>query len=296
MATRILQFGATGQLGREIARLVRDRNDIVLRTISFENADFRHPEQVEAAVRAARDIDVVINTVAYTAVDQAETDEPCARLVNTVSPGAMAAACEQRAIPLIHVSTDYVFDGTKPAAYVETDQTNPLNAYGRTKRDGELAITRATPRHVIVRTSWLYSAYGNNFMKTMLRLGREREELRIVDDQTGTPTSATNLAGAILTIADTLVRRPGDAALYGVFHYTDKGETTWRRFAEGIFAASGLTPRVVPVRTEDYPTAARRPSNSRLDCTKIERVYDLHRQDWKAALAAVLTALNEGQS
>jgi dTDP-4-dehydrorhamnose reductase len=293
MAIRILLFGATGQLGQEIIELAQERNDIMLRTMSSRDADFRHPKEVDAAVRMAGDIDVVINAAAYTRVDQAEVEKESARLVNSISAGALATACEQRKTPLIHISTDYVFDGTKETAYLETDTMKPLGVYGQTKRDGELAVAQAAARHVVLRTSWLYGTYGNNFVKTMLRRGRERKELRIIDDQFGAPTSTANLADAILSIAGTLVKRPGDADLYGTFHYTDKGVTTWRQFAEAIFAASERTPRVVPIRSEEYGAAAPRPRNSRLDCTKCEQVYSLHRQNWQTALAAVLKKLIE---
>jgi dTDP-4-dehydrorhamnose reductase len=296
MAIRILQFGTTGQLGLEISRLAEARSDIALRGVSQEEADFRHPEQVATVVRSASDIDAVINTVAYTAVDKAETDEDLARLINATSVATMADACAARAIPLIHVSTDYVFDGSKLAPYIETDATNPLGVYGRTKREGELAIEAASVRHAIVRTSWLYSVHGTNFVKTMLHLGREREELRIVDDQKGAPTSAANLADAILVMAQVIVREPKNAELSGIFHYADAGETTWRHFAEVIFAASGLHPRVIPVLSKDYVTPAWRPLNSRLDCSKIEKVFGVRRQNWRAALDDVLKELGGGRT
>jgi len=296
MTIRILQFGTIGQLGLELLRLADGREDIAIQGVTADEADFRRPEQVAAAVDGAQNIDAVVNTVAYTAVDKAESEEELARLINATSARAMAAACAARNIPLIHVSTDYVFDGRKPSPYVESDATNPLGAYGRTKRDGEVAIAEAGGRHAIVRTSWLYSQHGANFVKTMLRLGGEREELRIVDDQTGAPTSATNLADAILTMALRLACEPGNTDLNGIFHYTDRGETTWRCFAEAIFQQSGLSPRVVPVTSQEYVTPARRPMNSRLDCSKIEAAYGLKRQEWRQALQAVLLKLNGGQS
>lgn len=292
MAVRILQFGASGQLGRELIRIAPARPDVRVCVLAREQADFCRPDQVAKAVLSAADIDVVVNAVGFTAVDQAETNAATARLVNTMSVAAMAEACERRRIPLIHVSTDYVFDGTKPTPYLESDSTHPLGVYGLTKRDGELAIAATTARHATVRTSWLYSPHRTNFVKTMLRLGRERAEIRIVDDQQGTPTSAANLANAILTMADTLVRHPDDPRHYGIFHYSDAGETTWRGFAEAIFALSGLNPRIIPVSTSEYAATARRPLHSRLDCAKIEKTYNLRRQDWRHALRDVLIALN----
>lgn len=296
MTIRILQFGTIGQLGLELLRLANGREDVAIQGVTAEEADFRHPEQVIAAVDAAQKIDVVVNTVAYTAVDKAESEEELARLINATAVAAMAAACTARDIALIHVSTDYVFDGRKPSPYVETDATNPLCAYGRTKREGEVAIAQAGARHAIVRTSWLYSPHGTNFVKTMLRLGRKREELRIVDDQTGTPTSATNLADAILAMTLRIARDPSNTDLNGIFHYTDCGETTWRCFAEAIFQQSGLSPQVVPVTSQEYVTHARRPMNSRLDCSKIEKAYGLARQDWRRALKIVLQQIDGGQS
>jgi dTDP-4-dehydrorhamnose reductase len=286
----VLQFGATGQLARASIRAAAARPQIRLRALARDVADFRAPESAAMAVWQAERLDVVINATAYTAVDKAESEEALAHTVNAEAVGVLAEACRARGVPLIHISTDYVFDGIKPAPYREDDPTRPLGAYGRTKLAGEDAIRARLDRHAIVRTSWIYSADGANFVKTMLRLGAEREELRVVDDQHGAPTAAAGLAEALLTIAERIARgAPAEA--FGTFHYSDAGETTWRRFAEAIFAGApwaNIRARVVPIPTADYPTPARRPQNSRLDCAKIEHVYDIRRQPWQPSLTRVL--------
>ena len=291
----ILQFGVNGQLARELQRAADADDEIGLQVVPRAEADFFRPEQVAHAVHETRSVDIVVNATAYTAVDKAETDEAMALLVNGEAVGALAAACAARGVPLIHVSTDYVFDGSKPAPYVETDPTAPISAYGRTKLAGETAIRAALPGHVILRTSWVYSAHGINFVKTMLRLGAEREELRIIDDQHGAPTSAADLARAITGIARQLT---AGSKAFGTYHYAGGGATTWRGFAEAIFAraaeAGGRRPRVVPIGTADYPTPARRPLNSRLDCGKITRAFGIQLVPWQDALGAVLAELHAG--
>ncbi len=287
----ILQFGKVGQLGREIIRAASDRTHLSIHALDLDEVDFRFPDRVIDAVRNAGPVDAVVNATAYTAVDKAEAEQDLARQINAVSVAALGQTCSERNIPLIHVSTDYVFDGTKVGPYLETDKPNPLGIYGRTKLEGEEAIRAAMERHVIVRTSWVYSAHGANFVKTMVRLGTERDELRIVDDQHGAPTSAANLANAILGMV-TRIAGGGGSELFGTFHYADQGETTWRRFAEAIFeeaaAWTAIKARVIPISTTEYPTAARRPLNSRLNCTKIEHIYGLARPPWRQSLARVM--------
>jgi dTDP-4-dehydrorhamnose reductase len=285
---RILQFGATGQVAHEILRAADAR--FAVRALARDDADFLHPQQVANAVTRC-DADVVVNATAYTAVDKAEIDEAAAQNVNGDAVGALARACAARDMPLIHLSTDYVFDGTKAAPYTEDDPPHPVSAYGRSKLAGEVAIRAAGGRHAIVRTSWVYSARGNNFVKTMMRLGKERPEMRVVDDQHGAPTAAASIARAILTMAGRVVQAPAEECS-GTFHYTDAGETTWRRFAEAIFARAGMDVRVIPITAADYPTPARRPANSRLDCAKIERVYAVARPRWQDGLARVMDELN----
>jgi dTDP-4-dehydrorhamnose reductase len=294
---RILQFGTIGQLGLELIRLA-EHEGVDLRVVTLEEADFTKPADVMRAVEQASGIDVVVNAAAYTAVDKAENEEALANAINADAVGVLASACAARGLPLIHVSTDYVYDGEKPVPYVETDPTNPLSVYGRTKLAGEDAIRESGVRHVILRTSWVYSAFGANFVKTMLRLGAEREELRVVDDQYGSPTAAGDLASAILAIAKRLAGAPA-AEQFGTFHYTGAGATTWRGFAEAIFARAGdwagTRARVVPISTAQYPTPARRPRSSRLDCAKIERVYGIRPVPWTEALDRVLSELESSR-
>ena len=292
----ILQFGSTGQLARALTRAASTRPDLTIRALSRDAADLQRPDDVASAVRDAGAIDVVVNAAAYTAVDRAESEPDVARLVNVDSVAAIAEACRARNLPLIHVSTDYVFDGTKPTPYVETDVTAPLGVYGKTKLAGEEAIRATLDKHAILRTSWVYSPWGTNFVKTMLRLGAERDELRVIDDQQGAPTSAADVAQAILKIAPRLADG-GDVT--GTFHFSNAGETTWRRFAEAIFADSadwsGAKAKVVPIATADYPTPVRRPLNSRLDCTKVERVCAVARPAWRQALASVLDEISKSR-
>lgn len=294
----ILQFGMVGQLARELTRAASEQARLSIRALHLDQVDFRYPEQVIDAVRAAGPVDAVINATAYTDVDKAESEQDLARQINARSVAALAQTCSETDIPLIHVSTDYVFDGTKTGPYLESDKVNPLGAYGRTKLEGEEAIRAATNRHVIVRTSWVYSAHGSNFVKTMLRLGAERDELRIVDDQHGAPTSAANLASAILAVVGRIVVGSG-TDLFGTFHYADRGETTWRRFAEAILEEAApwtkVKARVIPITTAEYPTAARRPMNSRLDCKKIEQVYGVECPAWRESLMRVMEEIRAAQ-
>ena len=256
--------------------------------------DFASPALVPRAFSGSGKIDVVINGAAYTKVDQAEAEPERANIVNGESVAVLSDICARRGIPLIHLSTDYVFDGTKPTPYVETDATNPINAYGRSKLMGEEAVRRSHAQHVILRTSWVYASHGTNFVRTMLKLGAERDELRIVDDQHGAPTSAREIALAALDIAEAAERRKADMP-WGTYHFTAAGETTWRRFAERIFAESApwthIKAKIVPIATAEYPTAARRPLNSCLDCRKIESAFGIGRRPWEDGLKEVLGEL-----
>ena len=234
---------------------------------------------------------MVINAAAYTAVDKAESDAAAAFALNRDGAGALAAAAAAANCPIIHVSTDYVFDGNKSGAYLEQDATNPLGVYGRSKLEGEAAVATANARHVILRTAWIYGAHGHNFLKTMLRLARERPELRVVADQRGNPTFAPHLADAILAIAAQI----GNGRPWGVYHATAAGETTWHGFAAAIVAAAKPlgVPQIpiLPITTADYPTPARRPANSCLDCGKLERVFGVRLPSWQQGLAECLGEL-----
>jgi dTDP-4-dehydrorhamnose reductase len=288
----ILLFGTTGQLGREILRL-SPQQGVTLQAYSSSEANFLNPDHLAQIIGEVPQADVVINAAAYTAVDKAESEPTIAARINGEAVGAIAAACAKRGARLIHVSTDYVYDGEKPAPYVEGDLTNPLNTYGRTKLQGETAIRESGVEHVILRTSWIYSPYGSNFAKTMLRLGGERPALRVVADQHGAPTSAAELASAIFTIA----KQMRDGRQLGTFHFAAAGETTWHGFAEAIFdiaqSRTGKRPKLIPIPASEYPTPARRPHNSRLNCEKLRSVFGISPLDWQDGLKAVLSRLHE---
>jgi dTDP-4-dehydrorhamnose reductase len=271
--------------GHEIIRLGRPEFDLA------------KPEGIRAALEAHRP-DVVVSAAAYTAVDQAESKPDLAMAVNGTAPGVIAAAAAELGLPIIHLSTDYVFDGLKPTPYVETDITGPQGTYGRTKLAGEQAVAAANPRHVILRTAWVYSHGGKNFVRTMLRLAADGPELRVVSDQLGGPTYATDLARAILAIAPTLpARQAGDDGI-GVFHASASGDTSWAGFANAIFeraVAEGLpAARIMPIATADYPTPAQRPANSRLNCNKLHRVYGIRQPHWYDGLTRCLSRLARG--
>ncbi|MFD2181634.1 dTDP-4-dehydrorhamnose reductase [Rhodoplanes azumiensis] len=289
---RLLLLGGTGQLGREI--MLHAGPDLSIAAPTRRDLDLAQPETIAAYV-AAQDVDVIVNAAAYTAVDKAESERDLAVVLNAEAPGRLAAAAAAKGVPLVHVSTDYVFDGTKGAPYLPTDPVAPLGVYGASKEAGEQAVRASSARTVILRTAWVYGPFGGNFMKTMLRLGRERDVLRVVDDQRGTPTSSADLAAASLAIAARLVNDPDDHG--GTFHFTDAGETTWCGFARAIFEIAGprlaKTPEVVAIATADYPTPARRPADSRLDSTSTIARYQMAQPDWRAALAAVLDRLPE---
>jgi len=289
-ALELLQFGRSGQLGGELATALANKADIRATILDRSDADFTDPARIGQAVLDARKPDIVINAVAYTAVDRAEQDEALAYRVNAEAVEAMARACGIRGIPLIHVSTDYVYDGAKADPYLESDPTGPINAYGRTKLAGEDLIRQHLPQHVILRSSWIYSARGQNFLKTMLRLGRERDTVRVVDDQHGAPTAAPDLAAAIVTIARHIA---GGSSAFGTYHYANAGEASWCDFAGEIFRQAQRPARAVPISTDEYPTPARRPANSRLDTGKISRTFGIHPPAWQTSLAAVLTGMEE---
>jgi dTDP-4-dehydrorhamnose reductase len=294
--TNILVVGRTGQLAHELRRATwpagvapdfRDRAQL----------DLARPEAARETVVAARP-DIVVNAAAYTAVDAAEADREAAFAVNRDGPAALADACREIGAALVHISTDYVFDGGKSGPYAEDDPVNPLSVYGASKEAGEAAIRARLDRHVILRTAWVYSPVGHNFVKTMLRLGAERDLLRVVDDQHGCPTAAADLAAAVTHVCAALAagRADGEPGGCGTFHFCGAGITTWHGFAEEIFlqaARRGLkTPRLVePIATADYPTPAPRPRNSVLDCTKIARVYGIVAPPWQPALSLCLDEL-----
>ena len=238
---------------------------------------------------------MVVNPAAYTAVDKAEDDPLLAEAINAVGAEAVAKAAAKAGAPIVHFSTDYVFDGSKSSPYVETDATGPICVYGRTKLAGERRVASANPRHIILRTAWVCSPFGNNFVKTMLRLSRERPELRVVDDQYGNPTFAADLAEVVRQLVPRVVDPSAPAENFGIFHAVNPGETTWCRFARAIVegAARRGAPRVPvqPIKTEDYPTKARRPAYSMLSTEKLDAVHGIRLRHWEAALADCLDQL-----
>ncbi len=288
----VLQFGETGQVARELLRLAGE--DYRIQVIGRKGADFADPQSAAEIVRGHKGCDAVVNAAAYTAVDKAESDEATAMAVNAESVGLLASACAVRAVPLIHLSTDYVFDGQSPSPYREDDATNPINVYGKSKLAGETRIRQVLPQHVIIRTSWVYSPYGANFLKTMLRLGIERDELRVVNDQVGAPTAAADIADAIHAVLRRL-RTAQSPDLFGTFHYTASGRASWYDFATAILAEGRkyypVKAKLQAINSSQYPTPAARPRNSLLDCGKIESVYDIRRAPWENGMRDVISRL-----
>ena len=286
MNPTILVFGRSGQLARELAKLGAPRGlelDFAGRT-DFDLAHGDDPARlIEARAPAA-----VINAAAYTAVDRAESEPEAAFRLNRDVPAAIARACAERDTPLVHISTDYVFDGTKAEPYVEGDPVCPISVYGRSKAEGEAAVLQSGARAGVLRTAWLYSAFGSNFVKTMLKLAQTRPEISVVDDQVGRPTWAEDSAGGALRLVQALLDRDDRAS--GVFHLSGEGDATWADFAEAIFEESALRggprPAVRRITTAEYPTPARRPANSRLDCSRITEILDWRTRPWRGSLAA----------
>lgn len=289
---KVLILGTPGQLGHELMRAAWPAGTELV-GLAYPEFDMADPAAVDAALASCEGCDVAVNATAYTAVDKAETERDLAYAVNAAGVERLAAACRDKGVPLIHVSTDYVFSGDKDGVYVETDPVCPVNVYGATKEAGEALLRATWERHVVLRTSWVYAAHGANFIKTMLRFGRERDEMRVVADQCGAPTSAADLAAAIVTICGRVVGRAD--APWGTYHLTGTGWTTWADFAEHVFQrleqAEGKRPKLVRITTADYPTPAKRPANSRLDCGKIERAFGVKLPPWRESVDRTIDAL-----
>jgi dTDP-4-dehydrorhamnose reductase len=289
----ILVFGGNGQLGQELAGAA-ERRGVALQALPRSSVDICDSAAVARALAAAMPA-VVVNAAAYTKVDQAEKEIEEAERGNVLGPEIVAGACAAAGTPLVHVSTDYVFDGQKRGAYVEDDPIAPLGVYGRTKAEGEDKVRQTQPRHLILRTAWVYGEFGHNFLKTMLRLARERDELRVVADQHGCPTSTRDIAEAIFHAAARLAESD---RVSGTYHFCGTGATTWHGFAERIVAAqaplTGRRPKVSPIATADYPTPARRPANSVLDSTRFADTFGYRARPWgeetDEITAAVVTA------
>ena len=287
---KILVFGASGQIGREVCRAAWPPGYAIL-PLDRKAVDITKSAAVSAML-ARETPDLVINLAAYTAVDRAESEPEAAWAANCAGAAHIAGACDESATPLVHLSTDYVFDGRKTGPYREEDAVGPLGVYGRSKEAGERAVRAAVARHMILRTAWVFGAYGANFVKTMLRLAAERPVLRVVADQRGCPTAAADIAAALMVIAAHIER--GEAK-WGTYHFVGAGAASWHSFAQAIFdqAAPQLAacPQVEPITTGQYPTPARRPMNSVLDCRKIEEVFGISSPPWRTALASVIREL-----
>jgi dTDP-4-dehydrorhamnose reductase len=284
---KILVFGAGGQIGREVCRAAWPPRRVIL-PLDRKAVDITKSAAV-SAILDRETPDLAINLAAFTAVDRAESEPEAAWAVNCAGAAHIAAACDESATPLIHLSTDYVFDGRRAEPYREEDAVGPLGVYGRSKEAGERAVRAAAARHVILRTAWVFGAYGANFVKTMLRLAAQRPVLRVVADQRGCPTAAADIAAALIVIAEYIER---SEAKWGTYHFVGADAVSWHGFAEAIFdlAAPQLAarPQVEPISTDQYPTPARRPMNSVLDCRKIAEAFGIRPPPWRVGLASVI--------
>lgn len=302
-ALKLLITGAQGQLGRSFAWLLQQQPQWDVEVFLLGRSDF----DITDAGSIARGLlrwrpDIVINTAAYTAVDKAESEPGVVAQVNVIGPGLLAHACSEAGIGLIHISTDYVFDGTSPEPYAEDAPTMPINVYGSTKREGELAVLSACPDAVVLRTSWVFSQFGSNFLKTMLRVGQTAPALRIVADQYGGPTYAPHIAQVLVQLAQRLVKAEPPS---GVFHFTGQPEVTWYAFAEEIFRQARAqlpefaahVPHLTPITTPEYPTPARRPLHSTLAQAKLDQLLggDAIERDWRKGVLSSLLALRSDQ-
>lgn len=281
---RIVVTGINGQVAQSMA--AQSSADIEIVPVGRPGMDFEKIETIGHAVVRQKP-DVIVNAAAFTAVDKAEDNKETAWLVNAEAAGEISATARALDVPVVHISTDYVFDGRGDRAYVETDPVGPISVYGRSKLAGEQAVAEQHADHVILRTAWVFSPYGNNFLKTMLRLGETNDGVRVVADQRGTPTYALDIAKAVIAIASRLRREPNTADLRGIFHLTNSGQASWADFAEAIFTEAqqyGRKPvSVSRITTDQYPTRASRPANSQLNCDKLFKTYGLRLPAWQIA-------------
>ncbi len=287
---RLVVTGREGQVATALALAGAARGVEVVR-LGRPDLDLERLETIAPALRAARP-DVVVSAAAYTAVDQAEHEPERALLVNALAPGRLAEVAADLGAPILHLSTDYVFDGRKRSPYVEADPTGPVTVYGTTKLQGEAAVAAAHPRHAVLRTAWVYAPHGKNFVRTMLRLAETRDEVGVVGDQVGCPTAAADIAQTLLIVAEHMNKDKGAPGLY---HMAGNGEASWAEFAEAIFEGSrergGPFARVKAIRTADYPTPAARPANSRLDCARLQAVFGAALPSWRESLGRCLDTL-----
>lgn len=291
MTNRVLILGSAGQLGVELLKVLSPETDLV--ALSRRDVDLADESALREVIRRS-DPRFIVNAAAYTAVDHAESEPELAHAVNAQAPRTMAEEATRLNAWLLHFSTDYVFDGSGNTPWKESDPPHPLNVYGSTKLEGEQAVAAAGCHHLIFRTSWVYAAHGNNFLRTMLRLGTQRPSLSIVDDQFGAPTSAGELARAVRSVLDRLQDADSPSPEPGVYHMTCAGSTSWFGFAKSIFAAvagRSPVPTLVPIPSDQYPTPAARPHNSILNCDKLERAFGLRLAPWQDALAKVIEEL-----
>jgi len=290
---RVLVIGSSGQLARSLVEEAPNK-EIALIAMGRTELDLENPDIVERLCTMEKP-DVVVNAAAYTAVDRAESEPDRAMAVNADGVEQLALFCEQRSIPLVHISTDYVFDGTGTQPYTEADAVSPLGVYGRSKLEGERRVAQACSCHIILRTAWVYSPYGNNFVKTMLRLAQTRNEISVVADQTGNPTYAPHLAQAVLSLLPQIIGQNPNSEIWGTFHATAAGKTSWYDFACEIFSQSEKfgkpAIKVRPITSEQYPTPAKRPENSRLNCEKLARVFAISLPDWRLGTAQCVERL-----
>lgn len=291
-----LRIAVTGRRGQVAQSLVERGNlaDVDIVVLARPEFDLAKPESIEEAIKHARP-DVVINAAAHTAVDLAESEPSAAYLINSAGAGLVARAAAALRVPVVHFSTDYVFDGALDRPYREDDVTGPTGVYGKSKLAGEQAVAASNPNHAILRTAWVYSPFGRNFVRTMLNLARSRPVLAVVADQIGNPTSALDIADGAIAVARNLVERKAQAQLRGLFHMTSSEGATWAEFAETIFElsrkAGGPSAAVRPVSTSEYPTPARRPSNSQLNCDRLHNAHGIRLASWRASTARCIDRL-----
>ncbi|WP_439242055.1 dTDP-4-dehydrorhamnose reductase [Lonepinella sp. BR2474] len=284
---KFLITGSKGQVGFQLLKQLSGKADVL--ALDRDELDITDKDAVLHIVEQWRP-DVIINAAAHTAVDRAESEPELAHAINCLGAENLAIAAAQVGAAILHISTDYVFDGKKSAPYVETDSLNPQSVYGKSKLDGEVAVINANPRHIILRTAWVFGEHGNNFVKTMLRLAQSRDELGIVADQFGSPTYAGDIANALIRIAFAIL--DGSTA-FGVYHFSGSPYVNWAEFAEGIFSQAVLqnvlkkAPHIKQITTADYPTPAKRPANSRLDLSKIKAEFGIEPSDWRKALGNI---------
>lgn len=290
---KILVTGREGQVVQSLLEKASQRPDLQVIALGRPELDLAKPETVQSAIAAIKP-DLVVSAAAYTAVDLAEDERELAFAVNATGAEAVAEAAKACGVPIIHLSTDYVFAGDASKPYVETDITGPRSVYGRSKLEGERRVAQANPKHIILRTAWLYSPFGNNFVKTMLKLAETRDALSVVSDQWGNPTSALDIADAVIQVADHLAATP-DFSAYGVYHLVGTGDTNWSGFARAIFGESaklgGPTATVTDIVTADYPTKAVRPANSRLSTVKFQEAFNWPAPHWQSSLRDVVAML-----